>query len=62
MWGRKAVNYICGAIIMIVLLLLLKGTDTFIESFQLVVITYVVTGIINLTAYLMKNIIKKIRK
>lgn len=58
MWARKVGNYICSAIIMIILLLLFKVTDTFIKSFQVVIITYVGTGIINL----MTNIIRKIRK
>lgn len=32
MWARKVGNYICSAIIMIILLLLFKVTDTFIDS------------------------------
>lgn len=55
---RKAIKYICSDIIMIILLLLFKVADTFIESFQLVVIAEVGIGIINL----MTNIIRKIRK
>ena len=62
MWARKVGNYICSAIIMIIFLLLFKVTDTFIKSFQVVIITYVGTGIINLITYLMTNIIRKIRK
>lgn len=55
---RKAVKYICIDIIMIILLVLFKVADTFIESFQLVVIADVGIGIINL----MTTIIRKIRK
>ena len=58
MRGRKAIKYICVDIIMIILLLLFKVADTFIESFQLVVSADVGIGIINL----MVNIIRRIRK
>lgn len=58
MRGRNAIKYICVDVIMIIFLLLFKVADTFIESFQLVVIADVGIGTINLIA----NIIRKTRK
>lgn len=58
MRGRKAIKYICIDIGMIILLLLLGVSDTLIEALQLVIITDIGIGMI----YLIKNVIRKIKK
>lgn len=59
--NKRIVNYICSALITIILLLLLKVTDTIIEACQLVLMTYIVIGTIDLVIYLIKCTIRKTR-
>ena len=58
MRSRKAMKYICIDIVMVIFLLLLGVSDTLTEALQLVVITDIGIGMI----YLIKNVIKKIKK